>query len=455
MIQSQSSLADGLRSPVVAIPKSATAPDVRLSSAAPHAARAVSSGGRPLGTPDGRTIHPRASLPATLGSSPPFRRPSISAPQFANPPPAVNTPDQINKMLVPNPDFGLDVNEDLSTPAKRLMAPLTKKKRPSLAEIGALASGSPKRALAKVRQHSTVVDDIPWTSIFLQTAFLLLLLGGAGWYRHEKAQLGYCDTGRPDNSLTRDLRGSQYLRFGYADDSFGGLALNLADKAGLRPSCTTCPTHGTCDGTKFKGCDSDYVRRENPLALGGLLPVAPRCVPDTEKLVKIAEEAAGVARVLRRKRGEVVCKGEWSGKGGAAQEEARTYGLTKDDLRKRAATDRRSSYGDLFELALDDLEKHGEIVKGVDLRGNTYFASRTAEVGWACHAKLGAIAWAKRQKMAITSIFALLAAVAWVRWKIHSAKSQDERVRELVKLVFDQLREQVLPACTTRFLLPD
>lgn len=115
---------------------------------------------------------------------------------------------------------------------------------------------SPKSGVAKVA---------PYT-------ILLAMLGGvATVWRQEKLQVGYCGVGEPTHML-------------------GGV--EIPEWASfLQPECEPCPQHAYCYPELKTVCEPDFVLTHHPLAMGGLLPLAPTCEPDSEKVRRIKSVA--------------------------------------------------------------------------------------------------------------------------------------------------------------------
>jgi hypothetical protein len=168
-----------------------------------------------------------------------------------------------------------------------------------------------------------------WTILLLTIIYSL-------WWREEKLAVGFCDTNSSSNQLV------SFRSTSLAVPSLPASLCTTLDLLNLRPTCTPCPTHGFCQSGKFVGCSIDYVPKASPLRLGGLLPIAPKCVPDTEKLMVVAMQASKASRLLRKRRGEVVCGGlerlrkkqitAGNGKGGVGDREAFVYGLQANNV---------------------------------------------------------------------------------------------------------------------------
>lgn len=252
-------------------------------------------------------------------------------------------------------------------PTKRILRPSVKSSRMSNINLAQPSSTHPRNLM-----------------VYL---FAAILLSSLAWWREEKVAAGFCDTASNGNAPVRTRTISLAVpaldRLSNLWPSFGP----MLDTLHIRPSCTPCPAHGRCAAGVFLGCSPDYVTRQSPLRLGGLIPLPPRCVPDTEKLMIVAMQASKAAKLLRMKRGNVICEGSERLRAREGRGDAWTYGLSAEKLlaalqsqNKVRGGVRKSSiiltpcsqmsgapYSDNFldevnRLALRDLESHGEVI---------------------------------------------------------------------------------------------
>lgn len=302
------------------------------------------------------------------------------------------------------------------TPVKRLGRPSSATTTPLKQTAGALTrrpstkSPAGSKAIVVRRAGSSVASLVKseTTQRWSAGTFLVFLLCFVSWWREEKLAAGFCDTptaleAAPSNALVASRgRGSLALSSSslapYLPTLPDGI-IDLLDSTHLRPTCTPCPAHARCSTALFLGCDPDFQPRPHPLRLGGLLPLPPSCEPDTEKLMIVAGQASRIARVLRGRKGEVICE---TGMGGekrrrkVAEREGRggawVFGLASEDLWERLRGENAvrcargvceafksggltivivqmsaAPYKDEFleevnRLALRDLENHGEIL---------------------------------------------------------------------------------------------
>lgn len=156
--------------------------------------------------------------------------------------------------------------------------------------------------------------------------FIILFISFIFW-REETVAAGYCDTGSNSNARLEAKRHDEAI-----STTWSKTILTRLDSFHLRPTCTPCPDHARCSSAEFITCELDYVRTEHPFRFGGVLPLAPRCSPDTEKVVAVALQASRAAKVLRQRKGQVICGGIKSVRRKTGKSEAWVYGLTEEAL---------------------------------------------------------------------------------------------------------------------------
>lgn len=192
------------------------------------------------------------------------------------------------------------------TPRRSLPFPtppssVIQKRRPSSKLDQTISLRPTSSSLVASNTVRTVKQVSTWSLLLLTIIYSL-------WWREEKLSAGFCDTNSSVNNLVLNRQTSLAL------PQLPSSLCTTLSALHLRPSCTPCPVHGHCEASKFIGCTLDYVPRSSPLRLGGLLPVPPKCVPDTEKLMVVAMQASRASKLLRKRRGEVICTGGVEGK---------------------------------------------------------------------------------------------------------------------------------------------
>ena len=163
----------------------------------------------------------------------------------------------------------------------------------------------------------------------LLTFLALSFVAGLLW-REGKIMGGYCDAGSKTNSVLTAQ--DQQLKNLTWTSSPPLLVLSALETIHLRPTCTPCPAHARCSDGVLIGCEREYVVSPHPLGFSGVLPFAASCRPDTAKLMAVAMQASKAARLMRIRRGEVVCGGEEKARLREGKSEAWTYGLRGDEL---------------------------------------------------------------------------------------------------------------------------
>ncbi|KAH9813175.1 Man1-Src1p-C-terminal domain-containing protein [Melampsora americana] len=293
-------------------------------------------------------------------------------------------------------------------------------------------------------------------SFLLKLSCVAAILAILNWYRSQTISLGYCDTGSDSNARTRDQRIERFLE---ADDmGSGGIGtgdsmkerfgqvMEAINMIGLLPDCMSCPIHGICEKGKIKGCEMDYVLKNSRLGerFEGWLPMLmpPSCLPDTDKLIKIAESANGINQVLRSRRGEVVCGLGMGGvdiKPEGKSKEVKRFGITEDELKQKVMKE-RGVEEEIFKLALKDLIKFDEVMSLDGWLASKNFKSM--EMGLKCRMKLGMYKLIKRFKLILLSLMSI--GIGWIYLKVKLVRisEEKEKVKELVEITLTKLREE-------------
>ncbi|GAA5932755.1 uncharacterized protein JCM15063_002194 [Sporobolomyces koalae] len=306
-------------------------------------------------------------------------------------------------------------------------------------------------ASSPVKLNSNTAQSVKrvsaWTVLLVAIVYSL-------WWREEKLAVGFCDTNSASNQLVATRSTS------LAVPALPPSLCTTLDALHLRPTCTPCPTHGFCEDGQFVGCSIDYVPHASALRLGGLLPIAPQCVPDTEKLMVVAMQASKASRLLRKRRGEVVCgglerlrkkqiKSDAGVGGGLGDTEAFVYGLQADNVLSALMRENEASKSpfsedvleELNRLALNDLVNHGEVLTWQ--QGDDYwYASKTAEMPLSCQARLAALRSAKKHKTGLAGLVSTLMSILWLRYKLQARVEEKRRVADLVQTALVQLQRQ-------------
>jgi Man1-Src1p-C-terminal domain/HeH/LEM domain len=216
-----------------------------------------------------------------------------------------------------------------------------------LAELE-LERRSGNTAVVPVRRSSRGTGSgIVLPSIF---STLVAFLGVFGYFwAQEKFQVGYCGIGHPS-------------------DAISGIEIpEWADV--LRPTCEPCPQHGICFHNLRIECEKDFILKQNPLSLGGILPFTPTCEPDGEKPKRVKVVADRVVEELREHKAQAECSG--TDKEGKPIESPE---ITEEELKEHLAAKRRKGmsdeeFDDLWNQGIREVEGREEVVTIVDEEG--------------------------------------------------------------------------------------
>ncbi|KAK9328994.1 Man1-Src1p-C-terminal domain-containing protein [Lipomyces starkeyi] len=253
------------------------------------------------------------------------------------------------------------------------------------------------------------------------TAWIIVLLGLSYlmWWRNEKFKVGYCEV----EGLGRYIPE-------LPDHSFRKL---------LEPDCTPCPPHAVCFANFRAECEPDYVYVASIWSLGGIMPFAPKCVPDTEKLQRARILMEESLQLLRERYADVQC-----GRGGKGQNDP-TVAVV--DLRAKLFSMKSPSLPDnafqeLWEQAFKDLVEQEEVYR-VDVGESERLGSTSpSEFPFTCMIKteLGAFVSANRSKFVGTLLIAL---ATLFLYRLSSSYSERKaKVQDLVRQSMSILSEQ-------------
>jgi hypothetical protein len=178
------------------------------------------------------------------------------------------------------------------------------------------------------------------------TLLLTAAAAFAGVWRQEKIEVGFCGVGRDATALA------------------GVEVPNWADQ--ILPQCEPCPPHAQC----FRGlnlrCDPDFIKKDHPLALGGLIPFPPTCEPDSEKTRKVNGIANRAVEILRQRKAQYEC-GELDAEGNPVESPE----VSEVDLKQQMASQKSKSltdqeFSELFDRAFPELTMREEVVESTD-----------------------------------------------------------------------------------------
>jgi len=172
----------------------------------------------------------------------------------------------------------------------------------------------------------------------------------AGYYRHEKIEVGYCGVGRSARQIFPD------------SISVPHWAQVLAE-----PECEVCPQHAYCYRDMETRCETDFVLKPHPLSFGGLVPLPPTCEPDGEKVRKVKAVADRAVEELRERRAKFECGDLPTTEAGVKP----TPEIEAEDLKKEVSQKRRrgmteAEFNELWAGAIGEIEGREEVSKSGD-----------------------------------------------------------------------------------------
>jgi len=232
------------------------------------------------------------------------------------------------------PEFELSQDQDLN-PGEEFVPEEMDEVLQADARAQHLAMGKIARRRSRPAESQHTSGNILWALL------ATLIAGYFAWWRKEKLEIGYCGIGRADD-LTR---------------------VDHPDwTTVLRPQCEPCPPHAICYINLETKCEPDYELVTNPLSLGGLVPLAPSCQPDSERLQGITTLTNEAVKTLRNRAAEVEC-GEVKLQADE-NEGIRELDLKEEFYKRRAVSDQQ--FNDLWHHALAELEQKEEVVVSHD-----------------------------------------------------------------------------------------
>ena len=174
-----------------------------------------------------------------------------------------------------------------------------------------------------------------------------LLAGYAAWWRKEKIEVGFCGLGKPSTTLA-DMQVPAWASI-------------------LQPECEPCPRHAFCSPEMVVRCEQDFVLTPHPLSLGGLVPLAPTCEPDSEKARRVKVVADRAVEELRQRRADWEC-GELTDENGkpSATVEIDEVSLKQKVGRRRRRGMTEMEFENIWHGALGEVKDRDEVNTAVD-----------------------------------------------------------------------------------------
>ncbi|PWW75130.1 hypothetical protein C7212DRAFT_281055, partial [Tuber magnatum] len=270
-----------------------------------------------------------------------------------------------------------------------------------------------------VRRPRGGIQNAASTSM-LWVIVIALLSGYFAWWRKEKLEVGYCGYGKSTTSMH------------VAQEDWTNV---------LRPQCEPCPPNAICRPDFEATCNDDYVLVPNPLSLGGLIPLAPVCEPDSQKLRKIAILSDEAIRVLRARAADVECGEVALGKDEEAGVSEAYLRQVLYDLKAPSLSD--EEFRQLWRNALEDVSNREEVVYHQDGQGQTCLQSTSlASVPLRCAIRKSISGSMARYRVELSGIMFFAFLAFSLRKSISSSRVYQNQVTKLVHIALKHLARQ-------------
>ncbi|KAI4947369.1 hypothetical protein J4E91_006721 [Alternaria rosae] len=246
----------------------------------------------------------------------------------------------------------------------------------------------------------------------------------AGVWRQEKIDVGFCGIGRDATGL-------------------GGMELpSWADQ--LLPQCEPCPPHAQCFRGLTLRCDPDFIMKDHPLSLGGLVPLPPTCEPDSEKTRKVNGIANKAVEILRQRKAQYEC-----GEPDAAGNPVESPEVSEGDLKQQMASQKSKSltdqeFSELFDRAFPELTMREEIVESTDgtTGGRRLASTSLAKLSLSCSVRRSLRESFERHLLQIVTVLILIATGSYGKYAYTSNRAMEVRAKQLASDAYDRLQDQ-------------
>ncbi|KAK5946608.1 inner nuclear membrane protein enriched at telomere/subtelomere region [Knufia obscura] len=282
---------------------------------------------------------------------------------------------------------------------------------------------------------STTAKTAPWAIL------MAALSATAAWYRQEKVAVGYCGVGQPQWSLA-EIDNVPY----WVHES-------------LQPQCEPCPQNALCYPNMQVECEHDFVLKQHPLSLNGLVPLPPTCEPDSEKEKRIRVVADRAVEELRNKRAAYECGDltltSSSTTATSTQDQASRaivsptkLEVSEEQLKATISKQRRKNmspeeFDDLWESALGDIKKRDEIEVTHDKSGRTLLSSTSfANLPFTCAVRRSTVRTLAANRVPIFFVILSIASALYGRQRLLAYSTAKTQTPSLVAMTLDRLATQ-------------
>ncbi|XP_014553460.1 hypothetical protein COCVIDRAFT_40504 [Bipolaris victoriae FI3] len=276
----------------------------------------------------------------------------------------------------------------------------------------------PPRKRQKKNKATGTIKAMAGTILLTATAAF------AGVWRQEKINVGFCGIGREATALA------------------GVEIPSWADQ--ILPQCEPCPPHAQCYRGLNVRCDPDFIKKDHPLSLGGLVPLPPTCEPDSEKTRKVNGIANRAVEVLRQRKAQYEC-GEPDAEGHPVESPE----VSEVDLKEQMAAQKSKSltdqeFSDLFDRAFPELLMREEVVQTTDeTTGKRRLASTSlAKLSLSCSVRRSLRQSFERHLLQIIMFFLVIATGSYGKYSYTSNRAMEIRAKQLASDAYDRLQDQ-------------
>ncbi|KAF1833203.1 hypothetical protein BDW02DRAFT_570294 [Decorospora gaudefroyi] len=311
-----------------------------------------------------------------------------------------------------------------------------KQEEDDIADAGEEFTPEEQLDLVRERAKAGEVDILPprrrkqkakATSTLKAMSGTILLTAGlafAGAWRQEKIEVGFCGVGRQSTALA------------------GVEVPQWANQ--ILPQCEPCPLHAECFRRLNLRCDPDFIKRDHPLALGGLIPLPPTCEPDSAKTRKVNGITNRAVEILRQRKAQYEC-GEPDAEGNTVK----SPDVTESDLKQQMASQKSKGLSDqefseLFERAFPDLTKREEVVVSTDgtTGGKRLASTSLAKLSLSCSLRRSLRQSFERYLFQIVMMALLMATASYGKYSYTSNRAMEARAKQLASDAYDRLQDQ-------------
>ncbi|KAF2640350.1 hypothetical protein P280DRAFT_507855 [Massarina eburnea CBS 473.64] len=258
--------------------------------------------------------------------------------------------------------------------------------------------------------------------VFSATLFFLVFSVFGGLWRQEKYSTGFCGVGQDSTSL-------------------GGV--EIPDFAlDLLPTCEPCPPHAFCYKNLVVKCEKDFVKKEHPLSLNGLIPLPPTCEADNEKTRRVNTVADRAVHLLRERKAQYECK-EPNAEGKIPESPEVSMAELKHgiaSMKRKSLSDQ--AFDDLFVEAIGETARREEVVESGEGSERRLASTSLAELSLPCSIRRSLRETLERHLFTIAMIIIAVASGSYGKYSFTRNRTLEARAKQLASDVFDRLANQ-------------